>query len=62
MESQNRSCCELQLDAGKILERKPLTELFVDGTFTEDREAWKKELQRHCDEVRGDDRGRREEN
>ena len=36
---------------GKLQKRKTLTELYVNGSFAEDREAWKKELQRHCDEV-----------
>ena len=31
--------------------RKPLTELYVKGHFTEGREEWQQELQRHCDEV-----------
>ena len=35
----------------EILKRKPLTELYVNGKFMEDRKEWKKELQRHCDEV-----------
>ena len=35
----------------KIPKRKPLDVLYVNGSFTEDREEWKKELQRHCDEV-----------
>ena len=30
--------------------RKPLTELYVDGHLTEEREEWQKELQRHCEE------------
>ena len=29
----------------------PLTELYVDGHFTEDREEWQKEFQRHREEV-----------
>ena len=33
----------------KIPKRKPLTELYVDGNFTEDGEEWKNG--RHCDEV-----------
>ena len=35
----------------KKTQRKPLTEMYVKGHFTEDREEWQKELQRHCDEV-----------
>ena len=35
----------------KIVKRKPLTELCVPGKFTEDREEWNQELQRHCEEV-----------
>ena len=33
---------------------KPLTELYVHGRFTEDREEWNQELQRHCEEVYSD--------
>ena len=35
----------------KRMKRKPSTELYVNGNFTEDREEWKQELQRHCEEV-----------
>ena len=28
------------LMTGKLPKRKPLTELYVNGSFTEDREAW----------------------
>ena len=35
----------------KKAKRKPLTELYVKGHFTEDRSEWPKELQRHCEEV-----------
>ena len=35
----------------KEAKRKPLTELYVKGNFTEDREEWQKKLQRHCEEV-----------
>ena len=28
-----------------------LTELYVKGNFTENREEWQKELQLHCEEV-----------
>ena len=31
--------------------RKPLSELYVNGNFTEDREELQKCLQRHCEEV-----------
>ena len=42
-------CC---LEPGrKKANREPLTELFVKGQFTEDREEWQEELQRHCEEV-----------
>ena len=34
---------------------KPLTELYVKGNFTEDREEWQQELQRHCEEVYTDE-------
>ena len=33
------------------MKRKPLTELYVKGHFTEDRAEWQEELQRHCDAV-----------
>ena len=33
----------------KKAKRAPLTELYVDGHFTEDRAEWQKEFQRHCD-------------
>ena len=43
------NCC---LEPGKKkAKRKPLTELYVKGNFTEDGEEWQKELQRHCEEV-----------
>ena len=38
----------------KKAKRKPLTELYVKGHFTEDRSEWQKELQRHCEEVHTD--------
>ena len=39
----------MELNAGhEILERKPCTELCVNGSFTEDRGGWEKELLRHC--------------
>ena len=41
---------------------KPLTELYVKGHFTEDREEWQKELQRHCEEVYTDLRSSGEKN
>ena len=37
--------------AKKKAKRKPLTQLQVKGHFTEDREEWEKELQRHYEEV-----------
>ena len=41
----------MELDAGhEILERKPCTELCVNGSFTEDRGGWEKELLRYCAE------------
>ena len=43
------TCC---LEPGKKkVKRKPLPEFFVKGNFTEDREEWQKELQRHCEEL-----------
>ena len=38
----------------RISKRKPLTELYVNGSFTEDRGAWEKEPQRQCEEVNVD--------
>ena len=35
----------------KKIPKKPSTELYVNGKFTEDREEWKKELQRPSDQV-----------
>ena len=42
------------------MRRKPLTELYVKGSFTEDREEWQKELQWHCEEVHTDQEETRE--
>ena len=42
-------CC-LALGKKKA-SRKPFTELYADGHFTEGREEWQKELQRHCEQV-----------
>ena len=36
------------------MKRKPLSELYVNGHFTEDKEEWQKELQRHCEGVHTD--------
>ena len=33
------------------MKSKPFSDLYVNGQFTEDREEWLKELQRHCEEV-----------
>ena len=44
----------------KKVRRKPLTELYVKGSFTEDREEWQNELQRHCEEVHTDQEETRE--
>ena len=42
-------CC---LETGKKkAKREPLTELYVKGHFTEDREECQKEPERHCEEV-----------
>ena len=42
-------CC---VEPGKRkVRRKPLSELYVNRNFTENREEWQKELQRHCEEV-----------
>ena len=35
----------------KKAKRKPLTELYVKGHFTEDRAEWQEKLHRHCDAV-----------
>ena len=43
-----KSCLE---PGKKKAKRKPLTELYLKGHFTEHREEWRKELQRHCEEV-----------
>ena len=40
--------------------RKSLSELYVKGNFTEDREEWQRELQRHCEEVYTDQEETRE--
>ena len=42
--------CSLQ-PGKKKAKRKPLTELYVKGHFTEDRAERQEELQRRCDEV-----------
>ena len=36
--------------------KKPLTELYVDGSFTEDRAVWLHELQRLCEELYDNDK------
>ena len=52
-----RSVCFSQGSSHEIMarkkkaKRKPLTELYVKGNFTEDREECQKELQRHCEGV-----------
>ena len=51
--TQETSKCSI-MPGKKKLKRKPLTELYVNGKFTEDRDEWKRELQRHCDEVSTD--------
>ena len=35
----------------KRISKRKLAVLFVNGSFTEDRTVWKRELQRHCEEV-----------
>ena len=45
----------------KKAKRRPMTELYVNGPFTEDRSEWQKELQRHCEEVYTDIEETREE-
>ena len=42
---------ECSLLLGKRTPKRPLTELYVNGSFTVDRGAWERGLQRHCDEV-----------
>ena len=49
------------LESGNTkVRRKPLTELYVKGSFTEERGEWQKELQRHCEEVHPDQEETRE--
>ena len=51
-------CC---LEPGKKkVRRKPLTELYVKKSFTEERGEWQNELQRHCEEVHTDQEETRE--
>ena len=38
----------------------PLSELYVNGNFTEGGEEWQRELQRHCEEVYTDQKETRE--
>ena len=45
------------LEPGKKTNRKPLTELYVKGHFTEDGDEWRKELLRPCEEVYTDPGG-----
>ena len=40
--------CSLTLDK-RISKRKLLKQLYVNGSFTENRSAWEKELQRPCE-------------
>ena len=40
--------CSLALGKKKV-SRKPLTQFFVEGHFTGDREEWQKKIQRHCE-------------
>ena len=42
--------CSLMLDKRRPT-RRPLTELCINGSSTEDRRAWEPEVQRHCAEV-----------
>ena len=42
--------CSLALGHRRVL-RKPLKELHINGEFSENREDWRKELERHCGEV-----------
>ena len=42
----------MQPHAGKEKTKKtPLKELFVDGDFSENRDEWKQDLQKHCGAV-----------
>ena len=43
--------CSLELVKRKDNKKTPLTELYVKRNFTEHREEWQKEIQRHCEEV-----------
>ena len=38
-----------QIRGKRISKGRPLTELYVDGKFTEDTTIWKEELKRHCE-------------
>ena len=49
--SQSRTFGEMQHGARKEAKKKKLTELYVNGQFTEDRAEWQVELQRLCEEV-----------
>ena len=40
--------------------RKRVSELFVNGQFTEDREEWQRELQRQCEDLHTDQEETRE--
>ena len=44
----------------RTVQRKLLSELYVNGNVTEDREEWQRELQRHCEEVYTDQEETRE--
>ena len=51
-------CC---LTPGKSnSRRRPLSELYVNGNFTEDREEWQRELQKRFEEVYTDQEETRE--
>ena len=42
------------LQEKRKVRRTALSELYVNGNFTEDRGRWQRELQRHCEEVYSD--------
>ena len=52
--------CSLAPGRRKV-HRKPLSELCVNGNYTEDREEWQRELERPCEEVCTDQNETREE-
>ena len=51
-QARARHAAKCSLMPGKRTPKgRPLKEVYVDATFTEDRNIWKEELQRHCEEI-----------